>query len=76
MLRKAFNKPSLDGSFLECSLPTREARVRFPAGTCKSWDLKIRLEMTLVKKNNCTIWYIIPIKYFPTNKETSENKVL
>ncbi len=29
----------LDGSFLECSLPTREARVRSPAGTCQSWDL-------------------------------------
>ncbi len=29
----------LDGSFLECSLPAREARVRSPAGTCQSWDL-------------------------------------
>jgi hypothetical protein len=29
----------LDGSFLECSLPTREARVRSPAGTCQSRDL-------------------------------------
>ncbi len=29
----------LDGTFLECSLPTREARVRSPAGTCQSWDL-------------------------------------
>ncbi len=38
----------LDGSFLECSLPTREARVRSPAGTCQSRDLKICIEMTLV----------------------------
>ena len=29
----------LDGSFLECSLPAREARVRSPAGTCQSRDL-------------------------------------
>ncbi len=29
----------LDISFLECSLPTREARVRSPAGTCQSRDL-------------------------------------
>jgi hypothetical protein len=29
----------LDGSFLECSLPTQEARVRFSARTCQSWDL-------------------------------------
>ncbi len=39
----------LIGSFLECSIPTREARVRFQAGTCQSWDLQIRIEMTLVK---------------------------
>ncbi len=35
--------------FRECSLPTREARVRFPAGTCQSWDLYIWIEITLVK---------------------------
>ncbi len=29
----------LDGSFLECSLPAREARVRSQAGTCQSRDL-------------------------------------
>ncbi len=29
----------LDGSFLECSLPTREARVLSPGGTCQSQDL-------------------------------------
>jgi hypothetical protein len=29
----------LDGSFLECSLPAREARIRSPAGTYQSWDL-------------------------------------
>jgi hypothetical protein len=29
----------LDGSFLECSLPMQEARVRSPAGTCQSQDL-------------------------------------
>ncbi len=34
-----------NGSFLECLPP----RVRFPAGTCQSWDLQFRMEMTLVK---------------------------
>jgi hypothetical protein len=29
----------LDGSFLECLLSMREARVRTPAGTCQSRDL-------------------------------------
>jgi hypothetical protein len=29
----------LDGSFLECSLPAREARFRSPARTCQSRDL-------------------------------------
>ena len=38
----------LDGSFLECSLPTREARVRSLARTCQSRDLYISIEMTLV----------------------------
>ncbi len=33
------NTCCLDGSFLESSLPTREAQVRAPAGTCQSWDL-------------------------------------
>jgi hypothetical protein len=28
----------LYGSFLVCSLPTREARVRFSAGTCQYWS--------------------------------------
>jgi hypothetical protein len=28
----------LDGSFLECSLHKREARVRSPAGKYQSWD--------------------------------------
>ncbi len=38
----------LDGFFLECSLPAREARVWSPTGTCQSRDLKISIEMTLV----------------------------
>ncbi len=29
--------------------PPVEARVLFPAGTCQSWDLQFRMEMTLVK---------------------------
>ncbi len=39
----------LVGFFLKYLLPTRKAQVRFPAGTCQSWDLQIRIEMTLVK---------------------------
>jgi hypothetical protein len=35
--------------FQECSPPKGGARVRFPAGTCQSWDLVFRMEMTLVK---------------------------
>jgi hypothetical protein len=35
-----------NGSFLECSLPTVEARVRFPAGTSQSGDLQFQMEMT------------------------------
>ncbi len=61
----------LSSSFLNCSPPTAEARVRFPAGTCQSWELRISMEMTLVKSLNninisagtylfavlCTVYY-------------------
>ena len=34
-------KPSVWLFFLDCSLPTQEARVRLPAGTCQAWDLLV-----------------------------------
>ncbi len=37
-----------NGSFLECSPPTAEARVRFLARTCQFRDIQFRTEMTLV----------------------------
>ncbi len=33
-------------SFLVCLPLTVEAQVRFPTGTCQSWDLHFRMEMT------------------------------
>jgi hypothetical protein len=35
--------------FKSARLPPAEAWIRFPAGTCQSWDLQFRTEMTLVK---------------------------
>ncbi len=43
-IAKLFN-----GSFLECSPPTAETQLGFPAETCQSRDLQFRMEMTLVK---------------------------
>ncbi len=41
-----------NGSILECSPLTVEARVRFPAGTCQYWDLWFRMVKSLLYKSS------------------------
>jgi hypothetical protein len=44
----------LNDIMIECSPPTVKARVRFPAETCWSWDLKFKTKMTLVTSLHST----------------------
>ncbi len=48
------------GSFLECSPPTLEARVRFLAWTCQPQDLQFRMEMTQVKSRHKKLFLSSP----------------
>ncbi len=51
-----------NGSFLECSPPTEEARVRYPAGTCQSWDLQ-SLQYHFLANTERQVIFFINISY-------------